>query len=117
MLIAYAIASALLTASTAPATADEMSYYCSAESGASVVYVSKVFTGPWGQTQQMQDRWKEWLENTNRPFDFSSLNCRGFQDADATSRDRAAAEASHALTVRYQGMGYAVYTQQGASEW
>lgn len=116
MLIAYAMVSALLSASTAP-SADEMSYYCSAESGTSVAYVSKVFTGPWGQTQQMQQRWKEWLESTNRPFDFSSLNCRGFEGADAYSRNRPAADAAHALSVRYRDMGFSVQTELGAYEW
>jgi hypothetical protein len=117
MLIAYAMASTLLTASAAQAAANEMSYYCSAESGTSVAYVSKVFTGPWGQTQQMQVRWKEWLESTNRRFDFSSLNCRGFEGADAYSRNRPAADAAYALSVRYRDMGYAVHTELGAYEW
>ena len=112
-----AAAIALTPISHTPSHKGEMSYYCTATSGTSAIYISKVFTGPWGETQKMQDRWKKWLEDWKRPFDFASLNCRGFAGDDAYTRNRAAADASWDIGKKYEAMGYTRYTDLGGSDW
>lgn len=113
MIGALAFALSATLAAPAPAVQTEMSYYCTAEHGTSVAYASAVVSGPWGQTQLMQDRWKTYLDRSNKPYDFSSLNCRGFEGADAYARNAQARDASEAYQTRYKDMGYQVETQLG----